>query len=42
LIFVDAIQQYLQAVAGGKGENLTCFAPWLLVVGVHGDGTMEL
>ena len=31
--------RYLQAVAGGKGENLTCFAAWF---GVHGDGTMEL
>ena len=35
----DGVQQYLQAVAGGRGENLTCFASWF---GVHGDGTMEL
>ena len=29
----------LQAVAGGSGENLTCFVEY---VGVHGEGTMEL
>ena len=33
------IGSYLQAVDGGSGENLTCFAAWF---GVHGDGTMEL
>ena len=30
---------YSHAVAGGKGENLTCLASWL---GVHGDGTIKL
>ena len=39
LIIGFANKRNLQAVAGGSGENLTCFVEY---VGVHGEGTMEL
>ena len=39
LLLVLQLKENLQAVAGGSGENLTCFVEY---VGVHGEGTMEL